>query len=159
MKERPRCSLCGMVKTASVHNGYGESKHHFEPEPRPQWGSQRQPINHQSKREGRVERRQETRKAMQEYARTHPTCEGPAYGIPIPCGGPVLDVHHVEPRGMGGGEDTKVFKRLCRDMHNWVETHRAEARTLGLLRRKPPVDLPPRPSEQADRPRPVRRLR
>lgn len=51
-----------------------------------------------------------------------------------------LDVHHVIPRGMGGGKDYGVYATLCRAHHQWVEDHREAGRTLGLLARPPSTD-------------------
>lgn len=66
-----------------------------------------------------------------------PMCQHRGRGVPIAnCSGP-LDVHHVQPRGMGGRRGEAGPKvTLCRAAHDWVETHRAAARELGLLIRR-----------------------
>ena len=66
-----------------------------------------------------------------------PTCQHKARGVPLEeCWGP-LDVHHIEPRGAGGRRGEAGPKvTLCRAAHDWVETHRAIAKTLGLLLRR-----------------------
>jgi len=51
-----------------------------------------------------------------------------------------LDVHHVIPRGMGGGKDYGVYATLCRAHHQWVEDHREAGRELGLLMRAPSTE-------------------
>lgn len=51
-----------------------------------------------------------------------------------------LDVHHIIPRGMGGGKDYGVYATLCRAHHQWVEDHREAGRELGLLMRPPSTD-------------------
>lgn len=48
-----------------------------------------------------------------------------------------LDVHHIEPRGMGGSrKDSSPLATLCRKHHNHVEANREWARGCGLLIRK-----------------------
>lgn len=67
----------------------------------------------------------------------NPTC---VLATLSPCFGR-LDVHHIEPRGMGGSrQDTSPLATLCRKHHDHVETHREEARQRGLLIRKGGTD-------------------
>jgi hypothetical protein len=142
MKEKPRCEDCGRVKTASIHVGYGPDKHSYIAPPRDGFGAKGSKLRPRSQRPNRVEKHRETQDAMQEYREAVKVCEGPEYGAPGECGGP-LDVHHRIPRGSGGGRDYFVFARLCRRHHQWVEDNREEARKLGLLVRKPPVETSP----------------
>ena len=78
-------------------------------------------------------RRAQWLEAKAEHLKEEPQCRGREL-LPGPCSG-VLDVHHVIPRGMGGGKDYGVYATLCRTHHDWVETNRNEARGLGLLMR------------------------
>ncbi|MCK9496520.1 MAG: hypothetical protein M0R75_13630 [Dehalococcoidia bacterium] len=87
----------------------------------------------------RVGKRGKVRKVEWDAAKVahlalEPGCRGPRLCLPGRCWGR-LDVHHVIPRGMGGGKDYGVYATLCRAHHDWTETHRAEARALGLLMR------------------------
>lgn len=79
------------------------------------------------------ERKAEWEKAKKAHLILHPTCEGPVSGLPGNCDGPT-DVHHVIPRGAGGGKDFGEYLTLCRWHHMWVESHRKEAYELGLLK-------------------------
>lgn len=48
-----------------------------------------------------------------------------------------LDVHHIEPRGMGGTRhDASPLATLCRKHHDHVEANREWARQRGLLIRR-----------------------
>lgn len=82
-------------------------------------------------------RRAEWVKAKAAHLALEPLCQG--RHLPGPCGGP-LDVHHVIPRGMGGGKDYGQYATLCRNHHEWVEGHREAARALGFLARVPARD-------------------
>lgn len=77
-------------------------------------------------------RRVEWETAKAAHLAKHPTCEGRERGVDHECYGRI-DVHHAIPRGSGGGKDYGVYVTLCRRAHDWVETHRAEAKELGLL--------------------------
>lgn len=66
---------------------------------------------------------------------------------------PYWSLHHRKPRGMGGSKDPRIHSPanllyLCGSgttgCHGWVESHRAEARDLGLLlyRNDEPVHIP-----------------
>lgn len=71
-----------------------------------------------------------------EQLRIHPKCQGPGT-IPDECWGPIT-VHHITPRGMGGtANDNSLLITLCAWHHGWVESHRAQAREMGLLTRRP----------------------
>ena len=89
----------------------------------------RSPMRRVGKR-GR-ERRAAWEKAEAAHLAVEPSCQRPTEE---PCRGP-LDVHHVIPRGLGGGKDHGAYATLCRGHHDWVETHREQARELGLLNR------------------------
>lgn len=67
----------------------------------------------------------------------HPTCQMAEYAVDAgPCVGG-LQVHHVQPRGMGGSRRTDLaLATLCLGHHGWVEGNRAAARSLGLLQVK-----------------------
>jgi hypothetical protein len=72
-------------------------------------------------------------------ARAHGHCEG--------CGYPGLDVHHRQPRGMGGVHGQAVAAAhhvtnlllLCRLCHDWTEAQPADARVFGFLVAHPTV--------------------
>ena len=71
-------------------------------------------------------------------------CQGPRRGAPERCGGK-MEVHHLLPRGMGGTSDPAIhdldnLMLLCSVHHAWVESHRAEAYELGLLKRRGAYD-------------------
>lgn len=95
---------------------------------------------------GRV-RRAEWAEAKATHLAVEPGCRKPT---DEPCRGP-LDVHHVIPRGLGGGKDYGVYATLCRAHHEWVEQHRAAARELGLLLRVPSTNgLSPQEREEEE---------
>lgn len=69
------------------------------------------------------------------------------------CGAPTWQIHHRQPRGMGGTRDPRVnspanLVLLCgtgvTGCHGWVESHRALAREQGWLVSQwaDPVDVP-----------------
>ena len=50
-----------------------------------------------------------------------------------------LEVHHTKPRSMGGTRgETGPLVTLCVAHHGYTESHRSEARALGLLVRREP---------------------
>jgi len=51
---------------------------------------------------------------------------------PVECAGR-LDPHHVLPRGRGGPDTVANLATLCRLHHEWVHSHPATGRALGLL--------------------------
>lgn len=64
-----------------------------------------------------------------------------------------VSLHHRKPRGMGGSRDPAIHSPanivfVCGSgtsgCHGWIESHRAEARDLGLLvyRNDDPVQIP-----------------
>ena len=67
-------------------------------------------------------------------------CQGPTRGLTGECSGR-LEAHHMFPRGRGGKNDLDGLITLCSHHHRWVESHRAEAYELGLLRRTPPSGI------------------
>ena len=65
----------------------------------------------------------------------HPRCEQPQLGG-WACINPV-QVHHIMPKSMGGTHGaTGPLLTLCLAHHSWVESHRSEAKMLGLLIRR-----------------------
>ena len=65
----------------------------------------------------------------------HPRCERPQLGG-WACYGP-LQAHHTRARGMGGTRgETGELVTLCLAHHSYAESHRAEAKRLGLLVRR-----------------------
>ena len=77
-------------------------------------------------------RRVEWETARAAHLAEHPTCQGREFGLEHECEGP-REVHHIVPRGSGGGKDHGVYATLCRWAHRWAENHRAEAKAMGLL--------------------------
>ena len=62
----------------------------------------------------------------------HPLCQM-ADGA---CSGGI-QVHHVEPRGMGGSRRTDLALATCCQFHHaWIESNRTRAKELGLLVRR-----------------------
>lgn len=69
----------------------------------------------------------------------------------VVCGGRGDQIHHRQPRGMGGASrrgDVHSPSRLiavCRDCHGWIESYRLDAQRSGYLVRRgpvPPADVP-----------------
>ena len=117
MKPKPRCLVCGLVRSAGVHGG-ADWTHDPVFESKPRFGEVRQRVNPVSEK-GAV-RREEWREAKAVQISRQPTCEGPMSGLPGKCWGPI-DVHHVIARGMGSGKDYGEYRTLCRYHHDWVE--------------------------------------
>ena len=121
-----------------------------------EWQRRKRTVLARVGKRGRV-RRAEWEKAKAEHLAKRPICEFEsvvavrAFEKPFEemvewsrqfdftCRGP-LDVHHVIPRGMGGGKDYGVYATLCRGHHSWVEEHRQLAREMGLLLRPRDVE-------------------
>lgn len=79
--------------------------------------------------------RAEWRATRDAWLATHPTCEMPE-PVPVAHGGGI-QVHHVEPRGMGGSRRTDLtLATLCQSHHAYVEANREWARLVGMLTRK-----------------------
>ena len=152
---------CSQAKNGPRHFGL-DADHEYEPEPKPQWGSQRQPINPQSQREGRVERRQKVSETRQRAHAGPRYCVAHEHGIESPCGigdDATLEASHVIGLGMGGGAEHGEAVLLCRKHHRELDTDRQAFRDAGLSKPAPrPAKVVPRPAESTpDRPRPVRR--
>ena len=153
-REKANCLVCGMVKSASPHVGYGDDKHDYEGEKKAGFGSTRAPLNPRSNLPHRVQRAQEgSDEAREHHARVR-HCEAPAYGITTTCGtGPDATREHSHSigKGMGGGKDYAASDGacaiLCRKHHREVDTDRAKAREVGLSIRAPVPDkvVPRRP--------------
>lgn len=140
MKPKSRCLVCSLVRSAPVHGG-SLWEHDFEGEPRARFGEQRKQINPIGERG--YERRERWRDAKASHLQAQPTCQGPEAGLPGACGRPgtpqgIIDVQHIIPRGMGGGRDYGEYVTLCRKHHEYVEMHRDEGRSKGMLKKAPP---------------------
>ena len=149
-REKANCLVCGMVKSASPHVGYGDDKHDYEGEKKAGFGSARAAINPRSSRPNRVQRHEDSQRGMQAHREVTRYCEGPSYGLTTPCGtgaDGTLEQSHTIGRGMGGGRDHGLLASLCRKHHREVDTDRAKAREVGLSIRAPVPDkvVPRRP--------------
>lgn len=106
------------------------------------------PKDRRRKRLGESDAGREERLRWQQerdaYRAAHPLCEFGArvddfWGWDVECYGP-RDVHHIQPRGMGGKRGaTGPLVTLCRMHHDLVERERIEAREHGLLIRRMPA--------------------
>ena len=152
---------CGQAKNGPRHFGL-DADHDYQPEAKPQWGSQRAPIPTRSDRPGRRQRAREGADEAAEHHRRVKHCEAPAHGITTPCRGRLQHSHRIG-KGMGGGKDYAASDGecdiLCEAHHIEIDTRRAEMRAAGLSKHAPrPAKVVPRPAESTpDRPRPVRR--
>ena len=78
-------------------------------------------------------------------ARSHNFCESGRY-----CGHTGEHAHHVVRRSQGGSNGIENLLWLCHQCHEWIHTHVAEARELGLLASKVAPGRgvsPPRPDQ------------
>ena len=71
------------------------------------------------------------RKAKAEYLKSHPICEGRPHHDWKRV--KATDLHHTRGRAGDLLWDTRHFKALCRECHDWVQSHPIQAREIGLL--------------------------
>jgi hypothetical protein len=100
----------------------------------------RSPIRKVSNNPKRRLKRQETADAMRAYREAVRHCEANERGFTGPCGDSWpdsgLQCHHVTGRGMGSARDTFEYVMLCGRHHREMDTRRAEARAVGLVKRR-----------------------
>lgn len=132
---------CGQQQHGSRHEGSG-ADHDYEKPAKQQ--KARAAINQQS--EHGAEDARDWRVRRDAHRDANPTCQLPG-AFNLDCWSPAgvkPDVHHITPRGMGGTRyDDSELVTLCRRHHDNIELHRAYAKAIGLLKRRP-VGLAPR---------------